>query len=583
MRYLILLLISVNLFGQADYESKRKPLKYKTTTGINEAEFNSRIDADDFAIPHKKWIVANIAGGTGDSTFVTITVDSIKAITDTIFFTDIVKFTDDQTSRFIDLTPATPTLTDTLIFLDNTDNDTARLTSISVLIGMALDSIHFRKVGDFVKLKDITDTLLFGVDTFAKLLRPVDQVLSFEHNSTMQIKSGLQVMPDATYGNSNIILVSAQPSGGTGHGLVTWAMLNNDGQPIEFAYMGADIVNTLVGLGTDSVPSVFITLGASTTGISDDDIEGTTIHDYTNDVGVNIPSGITMLNNFTPKGWHYVATGTQAKDANEDYANLSIYSGHSSTPGYKQDLIKFSHSESGQLWWKLDSNLQMQWYHPTLGTQDPLNGVGGRLELSNNNSNFNWTVNQMNVAGSNGSSFFNKFYSTNYTLKIISGDSSIVPLKHDVQLVIQNQLNASNTYGWLMNQNRGSVENSGIGFVNYGATTGDYKGGIGLVTRSTLTEKGIRLYVNALGNVIIGADTTDNGNLLQVKGSFNYFTGSLTDGTPTDAQIDGILGTPASNGAGFVARIKDTDGSGLIYEISTDGTNWYYITSTLAL
>lgn len=64
---------------------------------------------------------------------------------------------------------------------------------------------------------------------------------------------------------------------------------------------------------------------------------------------------------------------------------------------------------------------------------------------------------------------------------------------------------------------------------------------------------------------------------------FNYQTGSLTDGAPTLSEINTILGSPSTKQAGFTARIKDTNGSGLIYYLVTDGSNWYWISSTLAL
>lgn len=64
---------------------------------------------------------------------------------------------------------------------------------------------------------------------------------------------------------------------------------------------------------------------------------------------------------------------------------------------------------------------------------------------------------------------------------------------------------------------------------------------------------------------------------------FNYLTGALTDGAPTLAEINAVLGAPSTKTAGFTARIKDTNGSGLIYYLVTDGTNWYWIASTLAL
>lgn len=59
--------------------------------------------------------------------------------------------------------------------------------------------------------------------------------------------------------------------------------------------------------------------------------------------------------------------------------------------------------------------------------------------------------------------------------------------------------------------------------------------------------------------------------------------GSLTDGAPTDAEIDAIiLTTPASFGKG-IFTIKDTTGTKLLYKIESDGTDWYYIAMSKAL
>jgi hypothetical protein len=61
-------------------------------------------------------------------------------------------------------------------------------------------------------------------------------------------------------------------------------------------------------------------------------------------------------------------------------------------------------------------------------------------------------------------------------------------------------------------------------------------------------------------------------------------TGSLTDGTPTDAEIDAVVGlTPAQVGAGWTVTILDSDGSALLYRVESDGTNWQYEPLTIAL
>lgn len=64
---------------------------------------------------------------------------------------------------------------------------------------------------------------------------------------------------------------------------------------------------------------------------------------------------------------------------------------------------------------------------------------------------------------------------------------------------------------------------------------------------------------------------------------FNYHIGALTDGAPTEAEINAILGTPLSKAGGFTARIKDNTGTVLIYYLVTDGVSWYYLALTEAL
>jgi hypothetical protein len=84
--------------------------------------------------------------------------------------------------------------------------------------------------------------------------------------------------------------------------------------------------------------------------------------------------------------------------------------------------------------------------------------------------------------------------------------------------------------------------------------------------------------------------TTSNGVVvdddLEVTGAITQtqLTGSLTDGAPLDAEIDSVTGTtPAAAGAGWQVTILDSDGSGLLYRIESDGTNWLWWVGTVAL
>lgn len=73
------------------------------------------------------------------------------------------------------------------------------------------------------------------------------------------------------------------------------------------------------------------------------------------------------------------------------------------------------------------------------------------------------------------------------------------------------------------------------------------------------------------------------GGTIHLTGAIyqDLLTGSLTDGAPTTAEINAITGlTPSISTAGFTIHILDSDGTGLIYDIISDGTSWQYIVRT---
>lgn len=97
---------------------------------------------------------------------------------------------------------------------------------------------------------------------------------------------------------------------------------------------------------------------------------------------------------------------------------------------------------------------------------------------------------------------------------------------------------------------------------------------------------------NALGNgsntATIGddniTDTYLKGNVHVDLVTQTQLTGSLTDDTPTDVEIDSVAGSdPATVGAGWQVTIKDSDGSGKLYRIESDGTDWFYTVMIKAL
>lgn len=116
------------------------------------------------------------------------------------------------------------------------------------------------------------------------------------------------------------------------------------------------------------------------------------------------------------------------------------------------------------------------------------------------------------------------------------------------------------------------------------------------------SDDAIQFYVYDAGGANPGAIELDNvngnfsvlargNNIMSVRNivkgiNIKTLSGSLTDGAPTSAEITSIVGYAANNsltGKGYQVTIKDTDGSGLLYKVESDGTDWYYTVMTKAL
>ena len=91
-----------------------------------------------------------------------------------------------------------------------------------------------------------------------------------------------------------------------------------------------------------------------------------------------------------------------------------------------------------------------------------------------------------------------------------------------------------------------------------------------------------KTYIDISGNIFHGS-TNNADSLLPskkvVKDLINkptQLSGSLTDGMPTAAETTAIIGaSAATKGAGYKVTIKDSDGTGLLYRVESDGSDWY--------
>lgn len=75
------------------------------------------------------------------------------------------------------------------------------------------------------------------------------------------------------------------------------------------------------------------------------------------------------------------------------------------------------------------------------------------------------------------------------------------------------------------------------------------------------------------------------GGLTGVNTNSNIKQAMHTDDVsdpPTDAELDGIYGTPATVGAGFHSAIDDDGAGAKVWRVWSDGTNWWYSEMTKA-
>jgi len=89
---------------------------------------------------------------------------------------------------------------------------------------------------------------------------------------------------------------------------------------------------------------------------------------------------------------------------------------------------------------------------------------------------------------------------------------------------------------------------------------------------------------------VLWYDTINNVlNIYDIVGQrwlprYSQLTGAVTDGAPSNSEITAIIGlSAAAAGAGYKTTIKDSTGTGILYMVESDGTNWFYLTLIKAL
>jgi lysophospholipase L1-like esterase len=294
----------------------------------------------------------------------------------------------------------------------------------------------------------------------------------------------------------------------------------------------------------------------------------------------------------------------------------SVYSSNNNTVGVIHSGVGLSSGVGG------NNTISQVWMHPAINVTNTYFGMQSR----NNYIGYNWdpTVtsnNNLNIYGFKSTIGDNLFstISGNSGFGVTSIDATAklqVDSKNKGVLIPSLTSNQRDSIGWGVDSIH--ITNGGSGYSSYPLITigngGGGSGGAiatanvsgslssitvvnrgsGYRTTPTITIGGpgtnatataTLTYVVPEGLMIYNITTHQfevyNGTCW--TGFSNYFTGNLTDAAPTNAELTAILGTPASRGVGYNAKIKDTNGTGLLYSISTDGNDWYFVILTKSL
>lgn len=76
--------------------------------------------------------------------------------------------------------------------------------------------------------------------------------------------------------------------------------------------------------------------------------------------------------------------------------------------------------------------------------------------------------------------------------------------------------------------------------------------------------------------------STNSNPSLFTGGIRNAYSEDNVTNPPTDAELDSAFGTPSALGSGWTGILNDNGGGTNEYLCWTDGTNWFYVTGTLA-
>jgi hypothetical protein len=225
----------------------------------------------------------------------------------------------------------------------------------------------------------------------------------------------------------------------------------------------------------------------------------------------------------------------------------------------------------------------------TTGPYNTANGIDALY--SNTTGNYN-TANGSKTLYSNTTGYYNTANGSDALYSNITGYNNTANGNRALRSNTTGYSNNANGYGALNSNTTGNY-NTAIGYyAGYYNTTLSNRGFINALNQGSLandtTKSPFYWYQNAdpaLSRIYLNAGNIYTSGSLHIVSTIKQtqLTCALTDDTPTAVEIVSCAGSAAMAGAGTQRTIKDSSGSGKLYRIESDGTDWYYVVTTKAL
>ena len=321
--------------------------------------------------------------------------------------------------------------------------------------------------------------------------------LRYEHQGTYWFRNGINILPNTTYGCSNLNLYyTTTPK--RGMGVLNFVGLSPDGKYKGQFTMGVDVAQKLTG--ADSIAPMFIFGASYGDGMTVNDLMGYVGHPYTTAGGSKRYMGQI---NFNAMGLSDASVVMASQNSHP--SSLKLLRIHRSQNDSTNAWLTMTHGPSGLTTFDWADTVSgtagntLTWYSRKTGGFSYLTGSGFKFQFTSNNNKLEMQGGELKF---NGGTFLTNPNRTDWnsaSQSITSNSTNTSSLGNSSGLLVRNANNTTGSIFSIYNQNSASAYNSSLNFVNVDQTL---SGAVTINTRDGST-RGERVRINETGQLIL--------------------------------------------------------------------------------